>query len=331
VWNANTGCQASFCDSVVVLPAPTVPPAPVTISGNVSFGGISPADFATVYLIAGDTGLLSLTLVDSVNLTPNNMGNYTFANVPAGTYLVKAALRTNSVQYANRVPTYYGNSATWLYAMPVVAPGGATLTGINIPLIAGNNPGGPGFVGGSVLNGANKNLMVNLSPANQLIMLMDAQTREVVAFTRTDFNGQYSLSNLPHGVYYLRLEVMGLQTEEQLIILTDEEDQLTDVDFNDLAGITSRTEASTLQSVALYPNPATERTTLRFTQATSGATELVLLNQLGQVVNQQAQVLAAGAHSLELPVAQLPAGLYLYRLTAADGSTAQGRFIRADR
>ena len=72
-------------------------------------------------------------------------------------------------------------------------------------------------------------------------------------------------------------------------------------------------------TVSVYPNPTTDRATLRFDHPTGGAVELRLYALQGQEVLRLSKQATAGANTVDLQLAQLPAGTYV--LTAELGGT----------
>ena len=100
-----------------------------------------------------DGGTLTLVDTTSIGNSPAGGISYFFDNVPAGSYLVKAALSENSIGYENYLPTYHGDVLFWDDATYVDVP--YDFFSADIHLIPGENPGGPGFIGGLVIEGAN--------------------------------------------------------------------------------------------------------------------------------------------------------------------------------
>jgi hypothetical protein len=152
-------------------------------------GMLSNADFATVYLIKQDS--LLLTAVDTTDL--DSAGYYHFNGIVSGTYLVKAALDSNSAYYSYFMPTYYSNSLFWIGASAVQLFNANAVA--NITMIPGANPGGPGFIGGSVLQGANR----MASPGDPIVgisILLLNMNNSPVASTFTDINGNYSFAGI---------------------------------------------------------------------------------------------------------------------------------------
>ncbi|MFH1893347.1 MAG: T9SS type A sorting domain-containing protein [Candidatus Zixiibacteriota bacterium] len=73
-----------------------------------------------------------------------------------------------------------------------------------------------------------------------------------------------------------------------------------------------------------YPNPFNPITTIGFYLAKSGAASIQVHNLLGQLVaREEWEHLGAGWHSYEFVGADIPSGVYFYRLTAGDFNTSK--------
>jgi plastocyanin len=84
-------------------------------------------------------------------------------------------------------------------------------------------------------------------------------------------------------------------------------------------------EASAPRALTASPNPAREQTAIRFTLAAGADVRLAVYDALGREVAVLVEgPLAAGAHTAPLDARALPAGVYVYRLTAG-GQAAAGR------
>ena len=205
ILTTSTGCTA-FYDTLVYIPGPSFG----SISGIVNMGN-SYANYGVVFLVANDTSgnlaLIDTTIIDS-------MGMYFFSNVAYGTYLVKAALSPASTNFASYLPTYHastpsGNNGAllWSNADDVIlnAP---YLNNIDIDLVAGTNTGGPGFIAGLVSQGANK----TGDPISDINIMVYDQNGDAVAYTYSDNQGTFQISNLPFGTYTIYPEVQGRVT-----------------------------------------------------------------------------------------------------------------------
>ena len=80
------------------------------------------------------------------------------------------------------------------------------------------------------------------------------------------------------------------------------------------------TDIESLQSSRVYPNPATDLTTLEFNLNAGTDLKIEVINTLGQVVETIAQQnYQAGIHTVEVNVAKWSAGLYLLRMQSDQG------------
>jgi photosystem II stability/assembly factor-like uncharacterized protein len=96
--------------------------------------------------------------------------------------------------------------------------------------------------------------------------------------------------------------------------------------LSSVAGVPDEGRATSLRSDA-RPNPALDRVTILYRLAEPSMVSFTLVDPLGRtVVSKETQEEEGGEHRIELGVAGLPAGTYLYRITA--GATVDvGRVI----
>ncbi len=306
-----SGCVATTCDSVVV-----------TIGGGNTLAGlvitdslVAPVLDALVYLIAYDSTAGTLSLVDSQLLSFPLY--YAFQNVSPGSYLIKAALLPTDPTYSAFMPTYFGDEMFWYDAQSVVFIGGyLVLPPIN--LIAGNNPGGPGFIGGLVSQGANK----TDEPMGMVSVLLLDENYQPVASALTDANGEYNFSNLPYGTYHVYLDIVGKSGEHWTVVLDGNTASNTLVDFTvNNSGIVRATGTGIVKDllsigVRAYPNPFDQQITLEMENIESREIEVRLVNMSGQEVFSQSVSALSGQATLE--TGNLPAGVYLLYVKAGE-------------
>jgi hypothetical protein len=83
-------------------------------------------------------------------------------------------------------------------------------------------------------------------------------------------------------------------------------------------------------ALSVYPNPATDAATVRFTLDRTQRVSMDLFDLLGRQVRQRdLGLLQAGDHEVALDLRNLPAGLYIVRLTGDAGARATVRVTRA--
>lgn len=90
---------------------------------------------------------------------------------------------------------------------------------------------------------------------------------------------------------------------------------------------TSVNEVAEVETLELWPNPASDRITLRWSSEGSSATEILILDLEGRVVRQEG--VGAQGNTFDVNVASLEAGAYVVRIMA-EGRTATARFMRVE-
>ncbi len=152
----------------------------------------------------------SLALIDSYvsNNNPNG-GSYACFNIEDnGTYYVKAAMTPASPVYSSYLPTYHYESLMWNDATAITMNQNQYLS---IMLLEGVNPGGPGFIGGYVSQGANRTDESDAAgdPIANVQMILTKMDGTPVAHTLTNASGQYSFTNLSYGIYQVWADILN--------------------------------------------------------------------------------------------------------------------------
>jgi hypothetical protein len=313
-----TGCTDTFCQQVVIAP-----PAFSYLSGNVYKGANTAC--AIVYLIAEDTTGY-LIMVDSV-LTQDSMGlcggNYTFYNLPTGRpYFVKAALKDTDPDYADYLPTYFGDVLNWSAATPIdlLNPAGA----YNINMIAGSNPGGPGFVGGWVSQGAGlvagpgvfegrgvgdpiEGIQVNLTDVND----------NPVAYAYTDVDGHYQFSNLALGTYKVYGEILSITAVPSTVTLTGNNPSVNNADIvvNSTTAVTGVNDLKDIHIEGIFPNPVADNSTITISLKEAAELTIRVVDITGRVLVNTTVDVNAGTHQLPVSLKGMAAGAYNVSLT----------------
>lgn len=252
----------------------SITPSPNSISGLVTLQNMGIADEATVFLIEYDSITGILVALDSTQISMQDSGWYSFSNMASGSYLIKAALNSNSTNYSNFLPAYHLNSVTWSNATQINITPAIAQAIAPIELPAGVNPGGPGFIGGLVSQGANKRSGKELE--NVLVMLFD-QNNNPLMYTYSDNDGKFEFSNLALGTYVVYTEVSGIPTNSLTIELTASktEENRVRVEINStyvetfIDTTTSLGRINSNTSIQLYPNPVSNELNIVFTPTES--------------------------------------------------------------
>jgi len=291
------------------------------LSGQVFAGTTNvPIDHAIVYLITYDelTGQLAAmqaTVADS-------MGFYYFPSVPCGDYLIKAAAVQNSIYYSNHLPTYYGNSLFWDYAQAVTVSATMPTVQYAIILIAGNNPGGPGFIGGNVLEGANK-VEADGEPLEGINVMLFDLAGNAIAYTYTDANGEFSFDGLAYGGYQVYAELLNYTTIPAVVTISAEEPMVEGLNIFVSENLISTGIAETdFESLIgnIYPNPASDVATLSINLDEAYAVNVMIVDLTGRTISSEAVNLLPGINTHQLSVDGLGSGYYMLRISEVQGA-----------
>lgn len=282
----------------------------------------TPAD-GLVYLIEYDSIAGTLTAIDTVQ---TQQGFFDFQNIPMGSYLVKAALLPSDVDYANYLPTYYVQSLAWGNGQYIGPTPFGLPAFIDIQLIAGNNPGGPGFIGGLVVNGAGRPVNGNLTLVEDIldsepmegvsVLLLDANNN-AVTHTTTAPDGSYSFSNIPMGTYNVHVEEVGKVTFDATVLVDGSNLNHTDVHFTvheNMVTLTGTYAVTNVEDFQVFPNPVSDVANVQLKLNESMELTLTVTNLMGQTFINQNMTLNAGDNTFPVDMNDLPAGLYMVSL-----------------
>lgn len=318
----NTGCTSTSVENVTVFPGNT--------SGSIigylwkDTLNMNQAD-GLVYLIEYDSISGSLTAIDTVQ---TQQGFFDFQNVAMGTYLVKAALLPTDPDYANYLPTYFIQSLNWSNAQYVGPVFWGLPALIDIQLVAGNNPGGAGFIGGLVVNGAGRpvvggvtliddmDMMTAIPMEGVSVLLLDANGN-AVTHTVTAADGSYSFSNIAMGTYNVHVEEVGKVTFDANVIVDANNSNHTDVHFTvheNMVTLTGAYAVSNVENFQVFPNPVQNTANIQIELKAAMDLTMTVTNLMGQSFINQNVTLNTGANTIPVEMSDLPTGLYLLSL-----------------
>jgi len=317
VWN-NSGCQSTYCDSLVVGGGNN----PNIISGTVYTSVNTTASVAYVFLLRFDYP--NSELVPAGAEVTNN-GNYVFSNVANGDYVVKAALTPNDPLYAVRIPTYHTAALLWNFGDVISINNNSYTTG-DIYMIAASNNGGPGFIGGSVDWADTLRAAADFSGATVILQTIAGDN---IAYTTADTDGNYSFNNLAYGTYKLYADFPGYSGDPTFVTLTPIADSVNNAQI--LLGpatITSVEETSAIDGVTVFPNPTTDNATLMVETSKTAQLNLTIVNMVGQVVDSQTVNAFTGKNMVQLNTNGLAQGVYTIVLRDSKGVAKVQRLIK---
>lgn len=335
IEDAIAQCVDTFCQTVNVVATNTY-----DLHGNVYADSTNAAggDTIIVYLIEHDTVAATLTAIDSTysSLNSSGIGAYTFSGIPSGNYLVKAAVYSPaSPIYPDFIPSYYsyflGGALFWSAAtsieIPSLNPAFPPSYNYDIHLQQGINPGGPGFIGGLISQGANKT--VGDPMVNKEVILLNMNDIPV-NYTFSDQNGAFHFSNLEYGTYKVYTEIFGLPTIPTIVHIDANTPMATDLGIQiNSTGVTSIWDNALIQSIsAVSPNPVKEEAniTVKINEKAVVCTEIV--NLIGQIVGSQSESCGAGTQEISIQTAHLVKGIYFVRILANGNLQKVAKFVK---
>lgn len=305
-------CADTICQNV------TINPLNLEVSGYAFLDSATVINEGLVYLIEHDIAAGTLTAIDTATIYFSTY--YTFYNVSPGNYFIKVALEPTDPSFSNFLPTYLGNKSYWADADSITVVSSNVLAP-PITLLQGSNPGGPGFIGGLITQGANKAEGDPLEGIN--VLLMDASD-EPQGHTLTDVNGEYSFDNLALGVYKVFPEIPGKTTNPVTIELTagnpSSEEQDFEVNENSINPISTRIGPElNLEGISVYPVPVSQTLFAEVESDELRKMVFSLRNMLGQEVMSKAENILPGNQRISFDISALPNGNYILLIQSDQG------------
>ena len=307
------GCYDDYTFFVNISAADTV----FAIGGMV-YAGANPADSAWARLYRIDSTSLAAELIQTVAV---DSGFYVFQAVPIGTYIVKAGLTDNSAYFSDYTPTYFGSQFYWYDAEQII--NSVNGYSYNISLIYGTNPGGNGFVGGSIDDGpfrlsnpAYSSAQAPVSGAQIVIVNPFNQPQRWVA---ADASGNFNIADLAYGTYRLMADEPGMTCIPVEFTLSE---QTPGVNIamtmgGDITGIAVPV-TSVIQG-DVYPNPAHTNASLQLQLLQTEKLSYSLTSITGQMVWSSGELTAVGQRIIQIPVNGIANGLYLLNVYGRNG------------
>jgi PKD repeat protein len=324
VTQPGTTCADTFCTGVSVGLG-------IDLNGYIFAG--SGTDTFDVYLIQHDTtGGGTLTAIDT-QMVWGAPAYYSFTNQnPSHIYYTKAAMKAGTINYPNYMPTYYSTSLVWANATPInpmsMPPVPANF---DIYMQIGTNPGGPGFIGGLISQGANKT--TNTASTNTEVMLWDMNDAPV-AYTYTDGNGSFSFSNLAYGTYKLYPEMLNKTTLPKIVTISANTPSLNNIEmlvqYDSIYDITSTLAipVANFASFKAYPNPTNDKLSLEMDLKENTALTISVLEVNGKVIFEKKINVNVGKHLESLNLGNLANGMYFLKVSQGNGENYLQKIVK---
>jgi hypothetical protein len=152
-------------------------------------------------------------------------------------------------------------------------------------------------------------------------------------FVFTGVNGNFEISNLPFGTYFLAVEVPGYYSRLTTITLSAgqplADSVILELFNHDVTGIGEDPETGSLEAGNVYPNPVAEQICFDLYAQRNTCLRAEIWSITGQVRQVMTFYSRAGWSVVTLPAADLAPGFYLLLIHSADGSAViPKKFIR---
>jgi PKD repeat protein len=308
---AANGC--AYHDSTQVY---SLPP---DIEGHVVTSTNQPLQNQKIYLILHDTIAQALHALDSIQTDSN--GYYYFCNVSDTLVFLKAAPLL--ADYPTQMPTYADTSLVWSNATTFYPL-------VQSPFIHdfatkfGVNPGGLGFIGGLISQGANKMSAIGDPVPGLRVLLRNHATGEVLAYRDTDANGRFSFANIPLGDYEIVPDRAPVSTTNVPLVSIDAQTPVRDSLTFSLHSTWLELEIPSVSvlpplpgfAVAVVPNPFGHAADLQLRLDAATEVDVRVMDVMGRLVaRMQPGPLDVGLHTMRIGE-QLSAGTYFVQVRA---------------
>lgn len=290
------------------------------ISGALDVNGGPAEGLLEVFNISGDT-LLAVP-VESVNVTS---GAYNIDSLPGGYYHVRFTPDTNVHPGAS--PLYFASGDVWVEADTISLP--CYFNGVNINSTTLSVMNGSGTISGSVVIDTTY-LKTQLDPFEGALLKLFDSNDQLLAFTYSDVNGDYTFSAVPAGGYYVLVDVPYIpQLNEHQIPLLDGQD-VVGADFAiELTGIIAENNLNWLAvgdlsqtALNVFPSPVKEKL---FVNGLTESVKAWIVDRSGKVVMKSIKL---DASNNELNLSGLEPGIYFLRMQNDQRSTLALKFVK---
>ena len=320
----------TFCYDTVTYPV-VIANLNNTIKGYIirdsTSSGIN--DNYKVWLIATDASTSRLKAIDSVivggpAVTIANglkLGTaYTFNNVPVGTFRLKAARTSNFTSALSTIPTYFDSSYYWNSAGSLTTIGATIYNNTNIIMRQGTGISGAGFISGAVRRTGGSGI------AGMTILLSDAITQTVLKSALTDVGGEYSFIGVPSGTYTVHPENMNYVTTPFIgVSLSNTQPNIGNINFEQddaaftiMPRVTSVTGIHSNTGLSIYPNPASDRIIVQWSNISDKNIDLTIVDVTGKVLVNQSVSTTSGIRST-VDISMLNTGIYFVKIRCSKG------------
>ena len=245
-------------------------------------------------------------------------GYYWFANKPVGEYLIQTELKENSQEYFNYAPAYYNNATSWKNATTFnLSNSQQFAVNISFKELAASSSG-IGSLSGAVLGGPSCDTTQNINTNHVLIRLLN-NTRELIAYTYSNVEGEYEFTGLGMGNYIIVPEYTGRYTDETNITLSNSEPNINNIELtvhcSHILDVNENIADNTFQTSLPYPDPASDYVNIRLNSVYNTQGNISIYDLNSNLVNSMPLNVITGNQTISIPVNTLPSGLYSMRIS----------------
>jgi len=257
-------------------------------------------------VISGRVVLISKEKYRAVAMTNIVNGSYVFANIPKGEYTLQVI--PDRMLYRYFLPTFYKDKLRIKEADYVVLD--TDLKNVDVQLVQAKTRTGSGKVGGRVtyekedLRDSVATRKPSYAPAANAaydvnVLLLD-KLNQVVAWTTTDENGQYSFDGIATEGYRIVCETTSADAESDVVLSSSLTTATVNLVLKAPVEVTAVDQLS-VTNLNIHPTVVTDYLTVELKEAS----DLKFFTMLGQQVKQLH--LDAGVHTVD--VTTLPQGV----------------------
>lgn len=256
-----------------------------------------------------------------VNMATDTLGNYNFANVKQGTYILFAMPVNRPL-----LPGFFVASApatwNWENATEIVVPaanGVMPTVQYDITLRNITDASGAGRVAGRIERSMGS--VINFGKASGatsgvngvLVTIYDANNKPV-KYAHTDDNGDFDFEKLGFGEFTLKASKIGFGSKTTTVAIDAQNLTQTASLFMDEKTGTSGVEEMNNNQFTVFPNPVQTVANINFNASTEGNAVLTISDMSGRDVITNYKTVVNGSNSIQIDAKDLTSGLYLVKI-----------------
>lgn len=255
-------------------------------------------------------------------------GYYWFAQKPIGSYLLFAELIETSQEYDNYAPSYFPSTLSWKNASTFTLEDNQQFA-VNISFQKlSESTFGSGMISGNIVGNESCDTINNIDINHVLVQLFNNEGN-IIAYTYSDENGDYYISNIANGTYTIKAEYPGRYSEKQQLSLNNQMIDNVDLEVFCSHILDIQEEDEKLDIVSeIYPNPASDELNISVTTTNNKEIDITILDNYGKIFSNTKQKLSSGKNIITISLNNLPSECYHVKIVDLEtGNTAVKKLI----